>query len=128
MEVRRTGGSSAALCTEILGAVDRIYPLQGPDEPDLGLNVTYFTTRRSLLRLASAKEWEPPAAAASEIRDRLRSLEPIEDPTRLEVELLSLSLWALRILDRRRPGRQVVTGPVPHRRAGDHPRSIPGTA
>ncbi|MFO7531911.1 MAG: hypothetical protein R6W93_05580, partial [Candidatus Limnocylindrales bacterium] len=83
---------------------------------------------RSLLRLASAKEWEPPAAAASEIRGRLRSLEPIEDPTRLGVELLSLSLWALRILDRRRPGRQVVTGPIPHRRAGDHPRPIPGTA
>ena len=128
MGVRRTGGSSAALCTEILAAVDRIYALQGQDEPDLGLNVSYVTTRRSLLRLATATEWQPPASTANEIHDRLRSLESIEDPTRLEGELLSLPMWALRILDRRRPGRQVATGPIPHRRAGDRPRSIPGTA
>jgi hypothetical protein len=126
--VRRTGGSSAALCSEILAAVDRIYAIQGLDEPDLGINVTYVTTRRSLLRLARAKEWQPPASTADQIHDRLRSLESIHDPTRLECELLSLPMWALRILDRRRPGTQVATGPIPHRRAGDRPRTIPGTA
>jgi hypothetical protein len=125
VEERRRGGSSAVLCAEILRAVDRIYAVQGPDEPDLGLNVTYVTTRRSLLRLATAKEWELPASTADEIHDRLRSVESTEDPTRLEVELLSLPMWALRVLDRRQPGRQVATGPVPRRRAGDHPRVIP---
>jgi hypothetical protein len=127
VEQRRMGGSSAALCAEILGAVDRIYALQGPDEPDLGLNVTYVTTRRSLQRMATAQEWQPPASAAHEIHARLRSLESVEDPTRLGIELSSLPMWAFSLLDRRRPGRQVATGSMPRRRAGD-PRSTQGNA
>ena len=119
MEVPRTRRTSAVLCAEILRAIDRMYAIEGPDEPDLGLNVSYVTTRRSLERLATAEAWEPPDSTADSIRRRLRSLECIDDPMRLETELLSLPLWALRMLDRRRNGRPDRAGPVPRRRAGD---------
>ncbi|HSM33628.1 MAG TPA: hypothetical protein VK987_06030 [Anaerolineae bacterium] len=107
------------LCAAILRTIDRIYAAEGPDEPDLGLNVTWVTTRRSLARLATAEAWEPPASTADAICSRLRSLESIDDPVRLETELLSLPMWTLRMLDRRRAGRPVAAGPMPRRRAGD---------
>lgn len=131
MEVRRTSGSSVTLCAEILRAIDRIYAVEGADEPDLALNVTYVTTRRSLQRLASAEAWEPPAPVAAAIRARLRFLEAIRDPERLMSELLSFPTWALRSLDRRDAWRRPQAGATPRRRAGDRPllpREVGGLA
>lgn len=125
MEVRRRGRSSAAICAEVLRAIDRIYRAEGPDEPDLGLNVAYVTARRTLERLAAAKAWVPPASVRWSIRARLRVVESITDPVRLETELLTFPTWAIRLLDRRGAERSNVARSTPRRRAGDRPQTRP---
>lgn len=117
----------ASLCAEIVRAIDRMYAAEGPDEPDLGLNVTYVTARHSLQRLAAAKDWELPASVAESIRARLGVIASAKDPERLERELLSFPAWALRNLDRRRVPRHAVHSSVPQRREGDRLRLVTTT-
>jgi hypothetical protein len=101
--------------------MDWAFAAEGPDEPDLGVNVVYVTARRRLERLASAEAWEVPAATERTIRSRLRSIASIDDPRRLEAELLSIPSRVIDLLDRRMSSRPV-TGAGHRRRIGDrHP-------
>jgi hypothetical protein len=114
------------LCNEVIRLLDWVYAVAAPDEPDLGANVMYLTTRRSLQRLASAEAWEVPSAIRRSIRTRSRVIASLDDPRQLEAELLSFPAWALRMLDRR---RTVPAGidVFPRRRSGERPAPEPGS-
>lgn len=111
--------SSARICAEVLHTIDRIYASEGPDEPDLGLNVAYTTARASIQRLASARPWMVPASTASLIREAIASIAVMRDPQALEAELLSFPTWVFRLLDRRRLDRRTSGSTGAHRRMGD---------
>jgi hypothetical protein len=108
-----------------------MFLLEGPDEPDLALNVTYMTARRALGRLALAEPWEIPGHEADMIHAALVRAEATHDPHVLEMQLLSLPTWVLRLLERRRADRSAGAGsisrpgPLPRRRSGDRLLAIP---
>jgi hypothetical protein len=110
--------TSCALCDEVIRMMDRAYASEGPDEPDLGLNVAYVTARRSLQRMASAEGWELPQTTIDAVRAKLHVIATSRGPRHLECELLSVPRWVLKLVDRRQVGRQVI-GTTPRRRAGD---------
>ena len=121
--------ASTQICAEVLRTLDRIYATEGPDEPDLGLNVAYMTARTSIQRLAAARPWIVPAPTASRIREAIASIAAVHDPQALEAELLSFPTWVFGLLDRRRVDRQashpgrVSRSAREHRRIGDRERS-----
>jgi hypothetical protein len=127
-----------------LGSLERVFALEGPDEPDLGLNVSYLTSCRALSRLALAEPWEVPRQTVEPIRRALAMIEEMRDPHELESQLLSFPAWVLRVLERRGveraaagpgpqrraaagpgPQRRAAAGPGPQRRVGDRLRPAP---
>ena len=111
--------SSSQICAEVLSTLDQIYATEGPDEPDLGLNVAYMTARTSILRLASARPWDVTAPTASLIRQTIASISAMRRPQELEAQLLSFPVWVFRLLDRRRIDRRAARSVRQHRRIGD---------
>lgn len=109
---------SNAFCHEILTALEGVYAAEGPDEPDLGLNIAYATSRRSLCRLARAEPWEVPHDAVESIRHMLADVAAIRDREALDAQLLSFPGRVLHLLDRRR-NRGQPQGLIHSRRAGD---------
>jgi hypothetical protein len=107
---RRSEELSSAICEEVLAALDRIFTAEGPDEPDLGLNVAYERARLALSRLAAAEAWVVPRNTALAIRETIAAMLAAKRPGELERQLLSFPAWALRLLDRRDPRR-----PAPER-------------
>jgi hypothetical protein len=101
---RRSSELSSALCREVLAALDRVFVAEGPDEPDLGLNVAYERARLALSRLAAAEAWVVPRNTAQAIRETMTAMLAAR-PGELERQLLSFPTWALRVLDRRDPRR-----------------------
>ena len=85
---RVRGRSSTTVCRDVLAALDRIYLTEGPDEPDLGLNVAYVSGRLSLQRLASAEAWRVPSGTAAAIREALAEILVTTRPGELERQLL----------------------------------------
>jgi hypothetical protein len=116
---RRTETLSSSICCEVLVTLERMFALEGPDEPDLGLNVSYLSSCRALSRLALAEPWEVPGQTADAIRRALARIEEMRDPHQLERQLLTFPVWVLQVLDRRRADRSTSTGPGLHRRFGD---------
>ena len=84
---RRGATLSSSLCAEAIAALDRIFALASPDEPDLGHNVTYVSAKQWLRRMASAEPWLVPAATASRVRRVLAAAWATDDPRALEVQL-----------------------------------------
>ena len=119
MARRRSGELSSALCGEVLAALERLFVTEGPDEPDLALNVTYARARLALSRLATAEAWIVPRTTALAIREMMASLLAITRPGELERQLLSFPAWALRALDRRDPGRPLSERLPARRRRSD---------
>jgi hypothetical protein len=117
-EPHRRGATSRVLCHEVIRVMDRVFAAEGPDEPDLGVNVVYVMARRKLERLASAEVWVVPAATERAIRSRLRSIASIDDPLRLEAELLSIPSRVIDLLDRRTRVRPTMSAGH-RRRIGD---------
>jgi hypothetical protein len=108
-----------------MSALERMYALEGPDEPDLCLNVSYLTSCRALGRLERAEPWEVPRHVADMIDAALARAAATRDPHVLAMQLLSLPVWVLRLLDRRGADRGSPGGPpsrsapLPRRRSGD---------
>jgi hypothetical protein len=116
------GRSSTTVCRDVLAALDRIYLTEGPDEPDLGLNVAYVSGRLSLQRLASAEAWRVPSSTVAAIREALAEMLVTTRPGELERQLLTFPAWVLKRLDRRDPSR-----PPGDRLASRRRRTDPGT-
>ena len=119
MARQRRGVSSSALCREVLAALDRVFLAEGPDEPDLALNIAYVRGRRSLQRLASARPWTVPADTASAIREAIAAMLGSTRPGELERKLQSFPGWVLRSLDRRDPSGLAGVPTRRSRRQGD---------
>ena len=119
MTRRRVRVLSSALCREVLATLDRIFVAEGPDEPDLALNVAYVSARVSLLRLAAAEAWVVPALTVATIREKMLSMLAATRPGDLERQLLSFPGWALRALDRRDPRRPATERVGARRRVSD---------
>ena len=105
MARRHSGVLSSALCREVLAALDRVFAAEGPDEPDLALNVAYERARLSLSRLAAAEAWIVPRTTVLAVREMMAAMLAATRPGELERQLLSFPAWALRTLDRRDPRR-----------------------
>jgi hypothetical protein len=88
----------------VLAALDRVFVAEGPDEPDLCLNVAYERARLALSRLAAAEAWVVPRTTALAIRETMTAMLAAR-PGELERQLLSVPAWALHVLDRRDPRR-----------------------
>jgi hypothetical protein len=101
-----------------------MYALEGPDEPDLGLNISYLTACRAIGRLAVADPWDVPRQTARAIRGALARIEDLRDPRELEAELLSFPAWVLRALDRRGTLGGRAADPVRRRRLSDQRVSV----
>jgi hypothetical protein len=99
--------------------LDRLYVLEGPDEPDLGLNVAYVTASAAIRRLAGAEPWQLPVQTASAIRSAIASIASITDPVQLETQLLTFPAWVIRALDRRTGDYSPYRTGLVSRRAGD---------
>ncbi len=121
VDTRRSTGSSSAICRDVLTTLELIFITEGPDEPDLGLNIAYTASRTSLRRLETAEPWELPQYAVRTIRRLLAEVADIHDPEALETQLLSLPGRVLRLVERRH-NRFHATGSIHLRRAGDRPR------
>ena len=119
MARQRRGVSSSALCREVLAALDRVFLAEGPDEPDLALNIAYVRGRRSLQRLASARSWTVPADTAAAIREAIAAMLGPTRPGELERQLQSFPGWVLRSLDRRDPSGLAGGSTRRSRRQGD---------
>jgi hypothetical protein len=102
----------------VLAALDRIFAAEGPDEPDLCLNVAYERARVALSRLAAADAWVVPRTTALAIRETMAAMLTAR-PGELERQLLSFPAWALRVLDRRDPRRPASERLPAQRRASD---------
>ena len=118
---RRTETLSSSICSEVLRSLERMFALEGPDEPDLGLNVSYLTSCRALNRLVRAEPWEVPRQTVVLIRKAVVMIDDMRDPRELEIQLLSFPAWVLGIMERRRAYREGA-GSGPQRRAGDRLR------
>jgi len=123
---RQATVQSTAICREALTTLRQVFVREGPDEPDLGLNIAYVTACASLRRLRDADPWEVSGEAAQTIRHRLSEVVAIDDPEELDAQLLSVPAWVLRLLDRRRPSSQQTSELVLSRRAGDRIRRLTG--
>lgn len=112
--------ASNAICREVLTTLERVFAAEGPDEPDLGLNITYVTARAWFRRLAEAEPWEIDRQKVMAIRALLAQIAAVQDPEKLGAQLLSFPSSVLPLLDRRRrtAGRSNV---LYFRRAGDRP-------
>ena len=119
MPARQTTVQSTAICREALTTLRQVFVREGPDEPDLGLNIAYVTACASLGRLGDADPWEVSGETAQTIRHRLSEVVAMDDPDELGAQLLSVPGWVLRVLDRRRPSSQQTGDLVLFRRAGD---------
>ena len=120
VDTRRSTRSSSAICRDVLTTLEQIFVAEGPDEPDLGLNIAYTASRTSLRRLEKAEPWELPQYAVRTIRRLLAEVAEIHDPEALETQLLSLPGRVLRLVERRR--NRVRPRSIGHlRRAGDRP-------
>jgi hypothetical protein len=119
MTRRPVGVSSSTLCRDVLAALERVFMTEGPDEPDLALNIAYVRGRLSLQRLASATPWTVPADTAAAIRDAIAAMLASTRPGELERQLLSFPGWVLRALDRRRAPRSVALSLPLSRRHGE---------
>ncbi len=119
MGARQTAVLSSAICIEVLSTLRQVFAREGPDEPDLGLNIAYATARASLHRLVDAEPWEVPGEIAQSIRHRLDHVVAIVDPEELDTQLLSLPGWVWLLLDRRSQPGSPQGGPIFFRRAGD---------
>ncbi len=113
--------SSTAICRQVLMTLEQIFIAEGPDEPDLGLNIAYSASRTSFRRLEAAEPWELRYDVAQTIRGLLAQVADIHDPEVLETQLLSLPGRVLGLVDRRR-NRLHPRGVTHLRRAGDRPR------
>jgi hypothetical protein len=109
----------------VLTALDRIYLAEGPDEPDLGLNVAYVGGRLSLQRFVAAEAWRVPAATATTIRDATAAMAAMTRPGELERQLQTFPGWVLRLLDRRDPSRPVSERVAASRRRSDAAVPLP---
>lgn len=119
MSARQATVQSAAICHEALTTLRQVFVREGPDEPDLGLNIAYVTACAKLRRLGDADPWEVSGEIAQTIRHRLSEVVAIDDPEELDAQLLSVPGWVLRVLDRRRPSSRHIGDLVLFRRAGD---------
>ena len=90
MSARQATVLSNAICGEVLAVLRQVFSREGPDEPDLGLNIAYVTACVSLHRLSSADPWEVPGETAQTIRHLLSEVGEIDDAGRLDAQLLSL--------------------------------------
>lgn len=124
---REPDALSSSLCREALTALDRIFALEIPDEPDLGLNITYWHARAALLRLARAEPWRVSRRTVHAIRHLLAEVGQVTDPQALEAQLEAVPRHVIELLDRRRPHRGLPLGGH-RRRASDRSRSVPSTA
>lgn len=116
---RRAETLSSSIYREVLVSLERIFVEEGPDEPDLGLNISYLSSCRALSRLALAEPWEVPGQTADSIWRALARIGEMRDPHELEKQLLTFPVWVLRTLDRRRRDRRAPWGPDLRRRLGD---------
>jgi hypothetical protein len=116
---RRTDALSTSICNEVLCSLERAFSLEAPDEPDLGLNVSYLTSCRALSRLALAEPWEVPRQTVDAIRKAVARIDEMRDPYELEKQLLSFPGWVLRVLDRRRRDQRVAVASPLRRRVSD---------
>jgi len=118
---RRTDALSSSICSEVLCTLERVFSLEAADEPDLGLNVSYLISCRTLSRLALAEPWEVPRHTVEAIRKAAARIEQMRDPFELEKQLMSFPAWVIRSLDRRGSDRTAPAIASPLRRASDRP-------
>jgi hypothetical protein len=92
---------SSSLCAEALAALDRLFTMACPDEPDLGHNVTYVSARQWLRRIAATEPWTVPPTTVAAVRRVLAAAWSTDDPRALEAQLSAFRARVITRLERK---------------------------